>query len=69
MPACPKCSGEMEAGFIADLTYGAILASSWIEGEPEVNWRGTAKIKGKRKIDIATERCTKCGFLESYARA
>jgi hypothetical protein len=32
---CPKCESEMEEGFVADVTYGGVLASKWIEGEPE----------------------------------
>jgi hypothetical protein len=31
----PKCRNEMEEGFIADMTYGGIGASTWAEGEPE----------------------------------
>jgi hypothetical protein len=65
---CPKCNGEMETGFIPDFSYGAVLSSSWYEGEPEKNWLGNIKTKNIPKIAITTERCTKCGFLESYAR-
>jgi hypothetical protein len=65
---CPKCRKMMEEGFIADMTYGAVLASKWIEGEPEKSfWTGT-KTKGKRQVEILTFRCPDCGYLESYAK-
>ncbi|HEX8921155.1 MAG TPA: hypothetical protein VF766_06735 [Pyrinomonadaceae bacterium] len=65
---CQKCQHEMEEGFIADVTYGAVVTSKWIEGEPEKSfWTGT-KTKGKRHVEILTFRCTNCGYLESYAK-
>jgi hypothetical protein len=66
-PECPKCRHGMEAGFIPDASYGAILIGSWLEGGPEKGWAGSVKLKGKRKFDITTYRCTSCGYLESYA--
>jgi hypothetical protein len=68
MPACPKCQGDMEAGFIPDFSYGTILQSNWFAGDAEKSWRGSIKTSGKRQIVITTDRCTKCGYLESYAR-
>ncbi len=64
---CPKCSTEIEEGFIVDHTYGANLASNWIEGEPVKSfWSGT-KINDKKHYQVKTLRCVRCGFLESYA--
>ena len=64
---CPKCRAEMEEGFILDQTYGANLPSNWVEGEPVRSiWSGT-KIKNKKKYQVRTLRCVRCGFLESYA--
>jgi hypothetical protein len=57
----------MEEGFIPDFSYGATLLGSWAEGEPEKGWTGSVKMKGRRKLDITTYRCTSCGYLESYA--
>jgi hypothetical protein len=57
----------MEVGFIPDNTYGGILPSSWVEGAPEKGWLGGLKLKGRRKLDITTYRCTSCGYLEGYA--
>ncbi|MGI9035191.1 MAG: PF20097 family protein [Pyrinomonadaceae bacterium] len=64
---CPKCNGEMEEGFIVDYGYGITKPSDWVAGEPVKSiWSGT-KIKGKKQYKVATYRCARCGFLESYA--
>jgi hypothetical protein len=59
----------METGFIPDMSYAAILSSSWVEGEPAKGFLGNIKLGGKRRIAAKTFRCTKCGYLESYARS
>ena len=66
---CPKCKGAMEEGFIADMTQQArVKPSKWVEGQPVKSfWEGT-KISDKEKVEIATYRCTGCGYLESYAK-
>ena len=57
----------MEAGFVLDSTYGANLAAQWVEGIPIRSvWTGV-KLKGRRKLPIVTYRCSKCGYLESFA--
>ena len=63
MITCPKCQGAMEQGFVADR-----VLTRWIEGALETSVLGWPKIRGKRKIPISTNRCTKCGYLELYAR-
>lgn len=64
---CPKCNGEMEDGFIADHTYGAVLQNDWVEGEPVWSiWTGM-KIKDRKQYKVTTYRCARCGYLESYA--
>jgi predicted nucleic-acid-binding Zn-ribbon protein len=68
MTTCPKCQGAMETGYIPDANYGGVLRSSWTEGAPERNFFGLLKFKGKRQIATTTDRCTTCGYLESYAR-
>jgi hypothetical protein len=69
MTKCPKCQSAMELGYIPDFSYAAVLRTKWTEGEPEKNFLGSSlKLKGKRQIEITTDRCTKCGYLESYAR-
>jgi hypothetical protein len=65
---CPKCSSSMSEGFVADRTHhSAAAVPSWVEGEPERSvWTGL-KLSGRSRFDIATWRCTRCGFLEQYA--
>ena len=66
---CPKCRGKMDEGFIMDEGYGHVKPSKWVEGAPEESfWVGT-KTRGKKQVQVTTFCCTKCGYLESYARA
>ncbi|MBZ5593146.1 MAG: PF20097 family protein [Acidobacteriia bacterium] len=59
---CPKCNAEMEEGFLA----GQRLAV-WIEGPPQKSFWLGVNVRGRERRTIRTFRCTKCGFLESYA--
>lgn len=64
---CPKCQGSMTEGFIIDNSYGTRTVNTWVEGEPTKSiWTGI-KMLGRKPMDITTWRCTRCGFLESYA--
>jgi hypothetical protein len=64
---CPKCKAKMERGFVLDQTYGGRFPAKWVEGEPERTiWLGV-RLKGKRSLELATYRCTSCGYVESYA--
>jgi hypothetical protein len=57
----------MEDGFIKDDTYGEAHVSSWVAGAPESSfWLGT-KTRGKTIMPVTTFRCSRCGYLESYA--
>jgi predicted nucleic-acid-binding Zn-ribbon protein len=67
VPDCPKCRVRMEEGFIKDITHGAVLVSKWVEGAPEKGLLRSVKTRKKRQLDVATYRCTRCGYLESYA--
>ena len=72
MPAnvdkCLKCEARMEEGFVALLTYEGRYIGTWIEGSPTRSaWTGL-QIKGRRQLPTKTMRCTRCGFLETYAR-
>lgn len=65
--SCPKCQGAMAEGFVTDKTYGAIGVGEWVEGAPVKSiWQGL-KLRGKTKYNVQTWRCSRCGFLESYA--
>ena len=64
---CPRCGGGMEPGYVIDEGYGTRTVANWVAGEPERSmWTGL-KMGGKDKVDITTYRCTRCGYLESYA--
>ena len=64
---CAKCGGAMDEGLVLDITYRARRQSEWLEGAPESSrWAGV-KIEGKEHLPVATFRCRKCGYLESYA--
>ena len=57
----------MERGFIVDEGYGKRTVQRFILGEPEHSmWTGL-KIRGKDKLEVATYRCRRCGYLENYA--
>ena len=64
---CPKCSCEMERGFIADQNLGNCEPNFWVAGPPEPSFWGRAKVMSKIKRVVETYRCVQCGLLESYA--
>jgi hypothetical protein len=58
----------MEEGFVQDTSQHEVRVERWIEGQPEKSfWRGV-KTKDKRQFDVTTWRCSRCGYLEAYAR-
>lgn len=66
---CAKCGGAMEAGFVADRGDMDISQEAiWASGTPNRSfWRASVVQKGARSFSVATWRCERCGFLESYA--
>lgn len=65
--SCPKCAGTMERGFVVDQGHGTWTVGDWVAGEPVKSiWTGL-KLRGKARLKIATFRCRRCGYLESYA--
>ena len=65
---CPKCQSSMVEGFIVDQGYGAATVSTWQGGEPRKSiWTGVKQDK-REQHEIVTWRCSRCGYLESYAR-
>lgn len=65
---CPKCQAAMAEGYTVDRgENGARRVNQWIEGAPQKSFWLGLKLGGRRRIDIATWRCGRCGFLESYA--
>lgn len=71
---CPKCDGEMVAGFLLEKNMPIIDAdlkpTEWVQIEPAYfekhGFFQTKHITDRRRVD--TYRCNDCGFLESFAR-
>jgi hypothetical protein len=64
---CHKCSGPMEEGFTLDHGFDQNLQAAWIEGTPRRSiWTGL-EVPRSIQHPITTYRCTRCGYLESYA--
>lgn len=57
----------MEEGFVMDMSHGYRGVSHWISGAPEPSLWSGVKTKDKLDLPVRTFRCSKCGFLESYA--
>ena len=69
MAHCPKCNGSMVEGFIVDRgDYGIAHVSTFQAGEPTRNFFGGLKQNKKEQVAVTTLRCSRCGFLESYAK-
>ena len=66
-PNCPKCGQKMEEGFILDDTHGGLLQEAWAEGKPRRSFWLGIRVKREERHPVTTYRCSKCGFLESYA--
>ena len=65
---CAKCDGKMEEGFLLDNTDAGRVQTKWVQGAPEESrWGIGVKLKARLQLPISTFRCTKCGYLESYA--
>ncbi|HWW01559.1 MAG TPA: hypothetical protein VNZ64_17810 [Candidatus Acidoferrum sp.] len=64
---CPKCGELMEQGFTVGRSDNAASVVHWFEGVPEYGFFGGIKATKKRQFRLQTFRCSKCGFLESYA--
>lgn len=67
--SCPKCSGSMETGLILDQTYGATVQTEWMEGDPKRSFWTGLQVRDRARHPVVTYRCTRCGYLESYAPA
>jgi hypothetical protein len=69
---CAKCANPMARGYTIDsgpgpAAFSADHASRWSAGPPI---RRILKMRVPRgSLPIASYRCTKCGYLESYADA
>lgn len=64
---CPKCDGRMAEGFMIDQGYGTVHVKAWQSGRPRKSfWFGVKQVKADQK-EVATFRCDRCGYLESFA--
>jgi len=66
---CAKCGGRMSEGFTLDHTHGGYKQATWVEGPMEKSMLFGIKLKGRRQLPMASYRCERCGFVESYAEA
>jgi hypothetical protein len=69
-PECLRCKGPMEPGYIIDRRQHSVsssVAQTWFEGQPERSFWTGLRTKGRRSCEVRTFRCTRCGYLESYA--
>jgi len=57
----------MERGYVLEQTDSAMAQSAWIDGAPERSFWMGLKLKGHQRLPVVTNRCPKCGYLESYA--
>jgi hypothetical protein len=64
---CPRCSGSMEPGFLIDEGYGKKSVAKWVGGEPQKSFWMGLRLGGAEQVEVATYRCRRCGYLESYA--
>ena len=65
---CPKCSAAMERGHLVDSgADGAYSRPYWAPGETEKSFWTGIKVDKATLHPLVTLRCTRCGFLESYA--
>ena len=64
---CGKCGGAMAIGVIVDHSHGKSYPERWQKDEASVSkWWGLREDR-KAQLDVETWRCSRCGFLESYA--
>jgi predicted nucleic-acid-binding Zn-ribbon protein len=64
---CPKCSGEMEEGVVADRGhYDSVQYPVW-GTRLDINFfKPFSKVIDQK--NVKTNRCKNCGYLESYAK-
>jgi hypothetical protein len=67
MTTCAKCQGTMEQGYLPDYNGGTAPPLRWTPGNyaPKM---GDIFTREQHEVGVTAERCTKCGYLELYAR-
>ena len=72
---CSECGGELETGFVPDVSIATPFKTSWHRGEPDekkrildfMQYGPDVKYDRSQLIAIQTFRCTQCGLLKMYA--
>src|SRR5687768_3844050 len=66
---CLRCQTPMEPGFLLELDFqGKRRRIRWVDGIPKRSrWFGDVSTSDRRVLGVQTYRCTRCGYLESYA--
>ena len=67
MAECPKCRGLMTPGYTFVSDSGARV--KWIDGELPSGWKSLAAALGigLKVSELASRRCSECGFVELFA--
>jgi predicted nucleic-acid-binding Zn-ribbon protein len=66
--SCPKCDGTMQRGHLVGVgNDGTYTRPYWAPGETEKSFWTGIKVDKDELRPLVTLRCTKCGFLETYA--
>ena len=70
MTNCPKCDGSMAEGFTIDHGDSNIArVATYQAGEPKRSFWFGIKENKTEQFAITTMRCSRCGYLENYAKA
>ena len=65
---CPLCGSEVEAGYVPDYSYAAILQTNWAQGEPKPAFLGGIKRPKGAQFRLEAFRCMACGYVMWFAR-
>ncbi|MEZ5314258.1 MAG: hypothetical protein R2862_11735 [Thermoanaerobaculia bacterium] len=65
---CEKCGGSMQEGFPVDASRHNARVGHWAEGAPSFWLLDILRMKGRRTLPIRSFRCSRCGYLEAYAK-
>lgn len=66
---CPRCSIQLQEGYLLDEARNQRTPTDWIEGKPERSFWTGLKLKGRARLRVASWRCPRCGLLELHAPA
>lgn len=67
---CPKCGGDVEAGFLLDTSFLRMPGSGspllWVEAD-QIGMSTRVRPGDPGQIEVDAQRCLRCGFIELYA--